>query len=88
MKTESVTQTFYRFLDDNVGRHSKIASTAGISQAAISRYYRRLGAPKLPAVEAILAVKRAEDMGSTRRLSNTGRVKRSAASPSFAQQSK
>jgi len=78
MKTESISQTFYGYLDESFGNHQKIARRAGISQAAISRHYRRQGSPSLSFVEAILAVK-AEDerqgKASTQRLPNTKRAR-------------
>lgn len=91
MKKETVTQIFYRYLDENVGRHYKIAEEAGISQAAISRHYRRQGSPRLSAVEAVLALKAAEDKRQERKSARRLRTKslsirRPAAAASLAQQ--
>lgn len=77
MKTESISQTFYRYLDESFGQHQKIARRAGISQAAISRHYRRQGSPSLSFVEAILAVKAEDEKAnaSTQRVPNTKRAR-------------
>jgi predicted transcriptional regulator len=76
MNTESISQTFYRYLDESFGQHQKIARRAGISQAAISRHYRRQGSPSLSFVEAILAVK-AEDEKANASAQGVSNAKRS-----------
>jgi transcriptional regulator with XRE-family HTH domain len=81
MKQETITQKFLRQLDASVGSHYRIAEEAGISQAAISRYYTRKVSPSLAAVEALSAVFDAyEKRKSTQRVPHAkrGRVGRDA----------
>ena len=77
MKTETLSKTFYGYIDATTGQHQKIAKRAGIAQATISRIYLRKASPTLRIVEALLSVK-AEDEASALRVSHTkrGRVRR------------
>lgn len=93
MKTETITQTLLRRLDASVGKHYRIAMEAGISQAAISRYYRRKGSPKLASADKLLAWYAADDKRNGKAsasLPNTVTLKRArpTAAAAVAQQSK
>lgn len=55
MAKETIHQYLLRRLDACVGIHSQIALEAGVSQATMSRIFRRKCSPRLDAVDPILA---------------------------------
>lgn len=55
MRNETIHQYLLRRLEACVGIHSQIALEAGVSQATMSRIYRRKCSPRLDAVDPILA---------------------------------
>jgi predicted transcriptional regulator len=54
MPKESISQYLLRRLDTSAGQHTRIAKESGISQASISRIYRREASPRLETVDRLL----------------------------------
>jgi len=84
MAKETIHQYLLRRLDACKGIHSQIASESGVSQATMSRIFRRKVSPRLDAVDPILAWFEKHDK-TTRKASATrvgrqkaGRVSRGA----------